>query len=178
MSERPVYSGDVLDVADQRVSRRLGSYVAAVLTWPQGVVRLGVVSCVAVALAIALVQWVKTLGDLDALADKHAALTYEDREIGVGLSIVADQRAVFEARALIPPDGRYEVVTGDRPVRDATGWTKPYIGNFAAYFLLPRKPSNSAPWVICYGCDPSSLGARSRVVWTNGAGISLLRVDR
>lgn len=168
------------DLAERHASKHRGrpSLVAAALEWPRGVVRLGVVACVAVAVGVVLVRWVVVLDDLHTVIRNNAALTYEDREIGVGNSIVADQRAVFEARALIPPDGSYEVVTGSRPVVEASGWTKPYIGNFAAYFLMPRRPSNSAPWVLCYGCDPARLGGPAQVVWTNGGGISLLRVQR
>ena len=96
----------------------------------------------------------------------------------VVLAYLAVMAVVAALAALIPPDSTYQVVTGDIPVRDATGWTKPYIGNYAAYFLLPRRPSDSAPWVLCYGCHRDTLGGPSRVVWTNGGGLSLLRVDR
>jgi hypothetical protein len=164
------------DLADRHAPRRtVSSLVAAALEWPRGVARLGVVACVTIAIAVVFVEWVRALDQLDAAADRNEALTFEDREIGVGNSIVADQRAMFEARALIPENGRFWVVTGPRPVGDATELTSPSIINFATYFLMPRRPSDSAPWVLCYGCDVSALGSDARVVWTNGAGISIVR---
>jgi hypothetical protein len=156
-------------------SRSLPQRLGNLLTWPLGVARVGVIACVAVAIAFVLVEWTRALDQLDALADKHSAFTYEDREIGAGNSIVADQRAMFEARALIPKNERFWVVTGEGTVGEATSLTIVSIPHFATYFLLPRRPSDSAPWVICYGCDIAALGGNARVVWTNGAGISIVR---
>jgi hypothetical protein len=158
-------------------SRALPARAGQLLEWPLGIARLGVIACIAVAISFVLVKWVQVLDQLDARADKHAALTYEDREIGVGNSIVADQRAMFEARALIPPDAKFWVVTGGGNVGEATELTNVSIPNFATYFLMPRRPSDSAPWVICYGCDIAALSGNPRVVWSNGAGISIVRRD-
>ena len=153
------------------MSRRWGDY----LTWPNGIARLGVALCAAVAVVAVLVELPRALERLGDRAEASSRLTYEDREMGAGLGVVADQRALREARALIPPGGSYDVVTGPAPIRGATGLTRGFIESFAASFLLPRRHSNSSSWVLCYGCDAGSVGEDVRVVWTNGEGVSLLR---
>ena len=153
------------------MSRRWGDY----LTWPNGIARLGVALCAAVAVVAVLVELPRALDRLGDRAEASSRLTYEDREMGAGLGVVADQRALREARALIPPGGSYDVVTGPAPIRGATGLTRGFIESFAASFLLPRRHSNSSSWVLCYGCDADSVGEDVRVVWTNGEGVSLLR---
>ena len=145
------------------------------LTWPYGIARLGAALCAAVAAVAVLVELPRALDRLGDRAEASSKLTYEDREMGAGLGVVADQRALREARALIPADGSYDVVTGPAAIRGATGLTRNFIEAFAASFLLPRRHSNSSPWVLCYGCDADSVGEDVRVVWTNGEGVSLLR---
>ena len=145
------------------------------LEWPHGIARLGVVLCTTVAAVVMLIGWGRALDRLGDRASRSRALTYEDREMGAALGVVADQRALREARALIPPDGSYDVAVGPAPIRGSTSLTRPFIESFAASFLIPRRHSNSASWVLCYGCDPAALGANARVVWTNGAGVSLVR---
>jgi hypothetical protein len=157
-----------------------GSAVAArlaeLLEWPRGIARLGVASCVAIAIASVLVEWPQAIDRLHERASQQAALTFEDREFGaVGNSIVADPRALYEARELIPADGSFHVVTGSEPIEGATPLTLTGIESYATFFLLPRRPSNSARWVLCYGCEITALGSRARIVWTNGAGISIVR---
>jgi hypothetical protein len=153
------------------VSDRLAEF----LTWPYGIARLGVALCAAVAVVAVLVELPRALDRLGDRADTSSKLTYEDREMGAGLGVVADQRALREARALIPKDGSYDIVTGPAAIGGATGLTRGFIEAFAASFLLPRRHSNSSSWVLCYGCDERSVGNDVRVVWTNDAGISLLR---
>jgi hypothetical protein len=152
------------------VSGRLAEF----LTWPYGIARLGAALCAAVAAMAVLVELPRALDRLGDRAEASNRLTYEDREMGAGLGVVADQRALREARALIPTDGSYDVVTGPAPIRGSTELTRGFIEAFAASFLLPRRHSNSAHWVLCYGCDADSTGQDVRVVWTNGAGVSLL----
>jgi hypothetical protein len=148
--------------------------LAEFLTWPYGIARLGAALCAAVAAVAVLVELPRALDRLGDRAEDSSRLTYEDREMGAGLGVVADQRALREARALIPEDGSYDVVTGPAAIRGSTELTRGFIESFAASFLLPRRHSNSAHWVLCYGCDADSIGKGVRVVWTNGAGVSLL----
>jgi hypothetical protein len=141
----------------------------------QRVVRLGVAACVAVAVALGVVYLVRAVDELGEIASTNAALNYDDREFAGGNSLVADKGALYQARALIPEDGRYRVLTGS-PVAGETELTQQYIDQFARYFLMPRRPAPDAPWIICYGCDTAAIGEPTSVVWANGGGISILEV--
>jgi hypothetical protein len=136
--------------------------------------RGGVVACVAVAIALGLVYFVRTVDRLGDTADTNAAANFDDREFAGGNSLVVDKRALYEARALIPEDGSYRLVPGPR-VEGATELTEPYIDQYARYFLMPRRPDPGAEWIICYGCDPAGLERPATVVWENGSGISILQ---
>ena len=141
----------------------------------QRVVRGGVVACVCTAVVFGVVYLVRAVDRLDEAADVNAAANYDDREFAGGNSLVVDKRALYQARALIPEDGLYRVVAGPR-VEGATELTEPYIDQYARYFLMPRRPSADAEWILCYGCDPADLDRPAEVVWENGGGISILRV--
>jgi hypothetical protein len=141
----------------------------------QRVARVGVVACVAVAVALGAVYFVRAVDQLGETASTNAALNFDDREFAGGNSLVADKRALYQARALIPEDGSYRVLTGS-PVSGESELTQPYVDQYVRYFLMPRRPAQDAPWIICYGCDTSAIGQPTSVVWTNGGGISILEV--
>jgi len=143
----------------------------------QRVVRGGVVACIGFAVALGLVYLVRAVDRLGEAVDANAAANYDDREFAGGNSVVVDKRALYQARAFIPKDGRYRVVAGRR-VEGATELTEPFIEHFARYFLMPRRPSVDADWILCYGCDPAGLDGAATLVWENGAGISILRASR
>lgn len=142
---------------------------------PQGFVRLGVALCVVVTLVAGAVYYVQAIDRLGSDARENAAANFDDREFGGGNSLVVDKRALYEARALIPEDGSYRVLTGPG-VAGASELTEPYIDQFARSFLMPRRPDPDASWILCYGCDLSQLDGLT-VVWDNGAGISLGRLS-
>src|ERR671910_450628 len=119
---------------------------------------------------------VRAVDELGEQASTNAAANYDDREYGGGNSLVVDKRALYEARALIPPDGSYRVVPGLN-VEGATELTEPYIDQFARYFLMPRRPSNDADWIICYGCDPAVIERPAEVVWDGGGGVFILEAS-
>ena len=143
----------------------------------QRVVRSGVIACVVMAVVFGLVYLVRAVANLDEAADVNAAANYDDREFAGGNSLVVDKRALYQARALIPEEGTFHVVAGPG-VDGATELTEPYIDQFARYFLMPRRPSPGAEWILCYGCDTAALEQPADVVWDNGAGISILRASR
>ncbi|MEN3313149.1 MAG: hypothetical protein V7645_2478 [Actinomycetota bacterium] len=120
------------------------------------------------------VRYVKALSQLNDTASRNSALSFEDREIAGGNSIVVDQRAPYEARALIPPDSPYRVVVGSR-LLDRTQLTEEFVTTWLTYFLMPRRPEPDADWVICYGCDSSTLGDHYEPVWQDREGISIGR---
>jgi hypothetical protein len=113
---------------------------------------------------VAVVYWVKAISKLGDTAGANSRLSYADREIAGGNSVIVDQRAAYRARALIPPGARYRVVTGSR-LEGATPLTATFVGDWFRYFLMPLRPSADADWVICYGCDPKLLGSRYAVRW-------------
>ena len=107
-------------------------------------------------------------------ASANSALSYADRDVGAGNSVLPEQRAAYEMRGRIPPDARYSVLVGDsRP--DWTSLTAVAIEPFLRYWLLPRRPTDGAEWVVCAGCDDAALGAGAVRQWEGEAGISLWR---
>jgi hypothetical protein len=138
-------------------------------------VRLGVVACICTAAVLGVVYFVRAVDRLDDTARVNAAANYDDREFGGGNSVGADKRALYEARALIPEDGRYRVVAGPHDVEGSTELTLPYIDQFARSFLMPRRPAADGDWVLCYGCDQTELDPSLRKVWDGGNGIMILR---
>lgn len=145
------------------------------LEWPRGIARLGVAMCVAVAVVWGVVYFVRAVDRLGDAAELNSALNFDDREFAGGNSLVVDKAALYEARAIIPKDEPYRVVAGPG-IQGATDLTEDYIDQYARYFLMPLRPSPDARWIICYGCDLSSLANTLEVVWRNDAGIMLGRV--
>jgi hypothetical protein len=134
--------------------------------------RIGVLVVVAAAIAFSAVYFVKALDHSDAQATANSALSYADRDVAGGNSIIVDQGAAYEARALIPSTSTYRVVTGGT-VKDATALTAPFVDAWFRYFLMPRRPAADAHWIICYACDVGKLGGPYKVRWQDDNGISI-----
>jgi hypothetical protein len=117
------------------------------------------------------------LRDFDDDAANNSALSYADREIAGGNGLVADQEAVYAARGLIPPDATYHVAVAP-DYAGGSDLTREFVSSYYRYFLLPRRPAEDAPWVVCYGCDRSSYGPDARVVWEDDEGISIIEAKR
>jgi len=141
----------------------------------RGPSRAIVVIAVVSTCALVGVHYVKAVSQLGDTASGNSALSFDDREIAGGNSIVVDQRAPYEARASIPPDSTYRVVVGKR-LLDRTPLTEEFVTTWLTYFLMPRRPAPDAHWVICYGCDSSTLGDHYDPVWQDGEGISIGRL--
>jgi hypothetical protein len=125
--------------------------------------------------AVAAVYLVKGLARTDHTADQNSALSYADREIAGGNSILIDQEAAYEARALIPANQTYHVRVGPG-LRNATSLTSTYVESWFTYFLMPRRPAGDARWIICYGCDHAELGPTFDERWHDDNGISIGRL--
>jgi hypothetical protein len=141
----------------------------------RGPSRAIVVIAVVSTCALVGVNYVKAVSELGDAASTNSALSFDDREIAGGNSIVVDQRAPYEARALIPPDSTYRVVVGKR-LLDQTPLTEQFVATWLTYFLMPRRPAQDARWVICYGCDASALGDHYQPIWQDREGISIGRL--
>ncbi|MDQ3121146.1 MAG: hypothetical protein M3Q59_01265 [Actinomycetota bacterium] len=146
------------------------------IEWPAGAIRVGVVFLVVVAAVAAVVAYPGVIADLGDQASVNDGLSFSDREVAGGNGVVDDQRAVYEARARIPADATYHVAVSDEFEAESV-LTVPYVSSYFEYFLMPRRPAEGAPWVICYGCDVTAYGEDATEVWTNGEGISILRVE-
>ena len=147
--------------------------IKAIVTGPGALGRLVVCFCVGVALLALAVRYPQAFGDARGTTRANAALDYLDREIGAGNSIFPDQRLLVAADGWIPQGAAFDVEVGEH----REGWTDltaPYAETFARYYLLPRRPSDGAEWILCVGCDRGALGG-ANAVWENEDGDAILR---
>ena len=144
---------------------------------PLSPVRVGVVACVVVACAFGFARIDEMLGLFDYRADRNASLTYRDRLYGEPFDIVGSQKVVEEARLWMPESSSYRVLVGQQK-RVQSGVRRDLAPAFLEFLLMPREQteSPSAPWVFCYGCDRSELGAGFEVLSDGGNGIVFGRV--
>jgi len=146
--------------------------VVELLEWPRGLARLAAASCAVVAIAVILYEVPHAVHTLGSEAHSNASLSFADREIAGGNSILVDQLAAYEARGLIPPNEPFRVVTGPN-LKETTPLTLQAISPWLSYFLMPRRQQGGARWVVCYGCDPSKLGGAYQALWQDDKGISV-----
>lgn len=142
-----------------------------------GGVRVGVVLLACVALIAVVGRYPGVMRDAERDASRNSLLSYADREVGGGNGLVGDQAALYVARARIPADSTYHVAVSPAFKRGSE-LTVPFVESFYTYFLMPRRPTDDAPWVICYGCDLAQYGSRAKVVWESDEGISIVRLER
>ncbi len=138
-------------------------------------VRVGVVFLVAVTAVAVLLRYVDVLRGFQADASTNASLSFSDREVAGGNELVADQTAAYAARAIIPEHDSYHVAV-DPGYAGGGALTVDHVAAFYRYFLLPRRPAESAPWVICYGCDLEPYGPNATVVWQSPENICIVRL--
>jgi hypothetical protein len=134
-----------------------------------------VIYVVAVSVAMVAVKLPTAVHRLANDANANAALSFADRDIAGGNSVLADQLLAYEARSVIPAGAPYRLVVGPNLKKQASLSTASLPG-WLRYFLMPRRESESSPWVICYGCDPAGLGARYQLLWSDEYGISVGRL--
>ena len=143
--------------------------------WPTGPIRIGVVFLVATAAIAVVITYPSLVREAGDEASTNSAQTYIDRAVAGGNGLVANQQAVFAARALIPADATYHVAIAP----DYTGGdelTQAHVASYFRYFLVPRRPAESAPWVVCYGCDLAEYGPHAEVLWHGDDDISIVHV--
>ncbi len=138
-------------------------------------IRIGVIFVLAVVLAAVAFLYPKAIADVGREAHANSMLSYADREIAGGNSVVADQTAVYAARALIPADATYHVAVNP-DYAGGSALTRGFVESYYTYFLMPRRPVEGAPWVICYGCDLTEYGRDAEIVWRGGESISIVHV--
>jgi hypothetical protein len=146
--------------------------VAGLLEWPHGLARLAAASCAVVAIAVLVYEVPHAVHTLGREAKANSVLSFADREIAGGNSILVDQFAAYEARGLIPASETFRVVTGPN-LKEATPLTLQAVSPWLSYFLMPRRQEGGARWVVCYGCDTSKLGGAYKALWQDDKGISV-----
>ena len=137
--------------------------------------RIGIAACALAAFVTAVANYPTALTRFDDKAQENSALDFLDREVGGGNSLGVDQDSLIDIRSLIAPNEAYRIVAGPNLQRK-TELTGTYIESFLTYFLMPRRPSLSARWVVCYGCDRASLDPRFEVIKDEGNGIVIGRL--
>ena len=147
------------------------------LEWPEGVLRAGVVFLLAVTLVAAAIRYTQSVRALGEAASNNSALSFSDREIAGGNSVLPDQTAAYEARALIPEGETYHVAFGP-DYAEGTPLTRPYAESYYLYFLMPRRPSDDPSWLICYGCDLAEYAGRAKVAWRGPDDVSIVRIEQ
>ena len=145
------------------------------LEWPVGPIRLGVAFLVAVTALAVAIRYPSLFAEMNRQASANSNLSYADRDIAGGNGLVVDQAAVYAARALIPEDATYHVSVNPE-FAAGSELTVPFVDSYYRYFLLPRRPAESAPWIICYGCDLGPYGDRGQVIWEGEDDVSIVRV--
>jgi hypothetical protein len=132
---------------------------------------------VAVTALAVLVRYPAVLADAGDQASQNSALSYADREVAGGNGLVADQSAVYAARALIPQGATFDVAVSPS-YRAGSDLTVGYVASYYRYALMPRRMAGTARWVVCYACDVGAYGSAAKVVWKGVDDISILRVER
>ena len=148
--------------------------VVALFSGPGWVARLCVAYVVAVTLVVVAIEFPQRISGLGDTARANASLSYADREIAGGNSVLADQLLAYEARSILPAGEPYRLAIGSKLTKQASLSTASLPG-WLGYFLLPRREDDRARWVICYGCDTSALGGIYTAIWQDDLGISVGR---
>ena len=136
--------------------------------------RLVVLFCLGVTLVALAWLYPQAFNDANRQARANAALDYVDRELGGGNSVLPEQSIAIEARGRIPENDSFTVAVG----APQEGWselaTEGAISSYMQYFLLPRRPSDSAPWILCFACDRAAY-PDAEVEWEDEGGLAILR---
>jgi len=142
--------------------------VASFGDWPFGVMRLGVVLCIGLAVTFAATAYSDALEASDSWADRNSSLGYASRSVPFEAA-VGSQKVVEDARLWMPEDATYRIVTAP-DLEGPLQWAAP---DFLAGFLLPRRQTESedTAWVFCFQCDTSALGERFDVLSDGGNGV-------
>lgn len=137
-------------------------------------VHLAVVACAIAAGISALVSYPSRVGDLGRVASDNSALSFQDRLIAGGNAVVTTRSALHYAQALVPYDGTYRLVVG--PNVSVKSPQQVFVDQFFRYYLVPRRPSPTASFVICYGCDQAQLGPGWQPMYDLGNGVVIGRI--
>ena len=110
--------------------------------------------------------WAETL----ALGDRLSLLAYAPR-----MESLALQRD-SEALLLLIPEGETFTLAVGEPRPSWSSLAIPdTLENYMRYFLLPRRTSPDAPWILCFACDRSAYPGAAPVWEDAEEGLAILR---
>ena len=117
----------------------------------------------------------QAFAEANRTARANAALDQLDRELGGGNSVLPAQSIAIEARGHIPERDTFTLAVGE----PRESWSELAIPdsleNYMRYFLLPRRTSTEAPWILCFACDRSAY-PDAELVWEDDEeGLAILR---
>jgi hypothetical protein len=138
------------------------------------VTRLGAIACVAMASLLGAGRLDDAVAVFDFRADANGALTFNERTYPESAWVAGSARVLNDARLWIPKDSKYRVIRGpDFSLAQSSGYGR----YFLLGLLLPRMQtdSDSAAWVLCYGCGRETLGDAYQVLSDSGDGFLLAR---
>ena len=117
----------------------------------------------------------QAFAEANRTARANAALDQLDRELGGGNSVLPAQSIAIEARGHIPERDTFTVAVGE----PRESWSELAIPdsleNYMRYFLLPRRTSTDAPWILCFACDRSAYPDAELVFEDDEEGLAILR---
>ena len=140
----------------------------------QVTVRVGVVACVVAAGLLGAGRLDNALAIFDFQADANVALTFNERNYPEVEGLPGWTKVLEDARLWMPDDATYRVVDGPREhVETSFASLRTYLG----VLLMPRRETElrSTPWVVCYGCTPTTLGPEYEVLSDSGDGLLFAR---
>jgi hypothetical protein len=147
-----------------RYPRLIDGALERFLASPGALGRVIVLFCVGVLLVALVWLYPHAFADANSAARANAELDWIDRQLGGGNSVLPAQAIAVEARGRIPDDGTFTLAVGP----PQPGWrslsTADTLENFMRYYLLPRRTSDGAPWILCFACDRSAYPG-AQVVW-------------
>lgn len=149
--------------------------VARFLASPGMLGRLVVLFCVAVTLGAVVWLYPQEFADANRAAQANTRLDWVDRQLGGGNSVLPAQAIAIESRGRIPEGETFTVAVG-KPRADWSELAIPdTLDNYMRYFLLPRRSTSDAPWIVCFACDRSAY-PNAEPVWEDQEhGLAILR---
>ncbi len=138
-------------------------------------IRRTAVALILFVVLIELAELAPGLRRLNEQADKARAVPLADRPLAGARSVDIDRTFLHQAKALIPANATFAVVTGPQ-VQVSTPLTLQALPAYAQFWLLPRRKTDlaTAQWLLCFGCDPAKFGPRLKVVWHGEEGSILI----
>ena len=152
----------------------MSSFDVASLGSARNLARIGVTVCVVLTLAVTL-RWLfhDALPGQDHWASLNSSETYAQRTFPSD-EFIGNSRVAEDARLWMPRSATYRVLVGSKYDGSPWDWAAP---NFLAGFLFPRKRDDAhGQWVLCLGCDVSSLGPDFHTFSDGGNGVVFGRI--